>query len=120
MQTIDSVQGTEIDKNDSDSMGWNNLPDMVMTSDNSDMSDNDETEWLKDFYEQNHITSNLEYEKLKLSNFAVKILKREIITTLSVTGAAWSCISKQVLQKIANIINLIRKPLKMNTASGLH
>ena len=48
IQTSNSDQDTEIDKNDSDSMGWNNLPDMVMTSDNSDTSDNE-------FYKQNHI-----------------------------------------------------------------
>ena len=58
-------------------MGWNNLPDMVMTSDNSDMSDTDGMELLDEFYEQNHIISNVEYAKLKLSNFAVKILKTE-------------------------------------------
>ena len=36
IQTSDSYQNTDIDKNDSDSIGWNNLPDMVMRSDNSD------------------------------------------------------------------------------------
>ena len=30
IQTNDSDQDTEIYKNDSDSMGWNNLADMVM------------------------------------------------------------------------------------------
>ena len=39
-------------------MGWNNLPTMVMTSDNSDISDTDRMQWLEEFYEQNHITSN--------------------------------------------------------------
>ena len=42
-----------------------------MTSDSSDMTDTDKTEWLKEFYEQNYVISNLEYAKLKLSNFAV-------------------------------------------------
>ena len=37
----DSDQDTEIDENDSDSMGWNNLPNMVITSDNSETSDTD-------------------------------------------------------------------------------
>ena len=41
IQTSNSNQDTEIYENDSHSMGWNNLPDMLMTSDNSDMSDTD-------------------------------------------------------------------------------
>ena len=43
IQTSDSDQDTEIDENDSDSIGWNNLHDMVTTSHNSDMSDTDKT-----------------------------------------------------------------------------
>ena len=42
-------------------MGWNNLPDMVMTSDSSDTSQTDGMEWLDKFYEQNHTIWNLEY-----------------------------------------------------------
>ena len=34
------------------------------------------------------------------------------------TEATCSCISKQVFEKILDKINLIRKPLKVNTASG--
>ena len=45
-----------------------------------------------------------------MANFAVKILKTD-------TGATCSCISKQVFQKTADKINLIRKPLKVNTTS---
>ena len=41
IQTSDLDENTDIDKNDSDSMGWNSLPDMVITSDNSDTSDTD-------------------------------------------------------------------------------
>ena len=63
IQTNDPDQDTEIDENDSHSMGWNNLPDMVMTSDNSDTSDTDGTERFNALYEQNWI-SNLEYVKL--------------------------------------------------------
>ena len=34
-------------------MSWKNLPDMVITSDNSDSSDTDGTEWLDhSFYEK--------------------------------------------------------------------
>ena len=66
IQTSDSNQDIDIDENDSDSMGWNNLCDMVMTSDNSDTSDTDGNEWLNEFYEQNHIILNLYYTKLKI------------------------------------------------------
>ena len=55
----------------------------------------------KESYEQSHIISNLEYAKLKLSGFAVKILKTEPITALFDTGATCSCMLKQVFQKIA-------------------
>ena len=54
IQTRDSDQNTDMDKNESDSMGWIILPDMVMTLDNSDTSDTDRKEWLDKFYEQNH------------------------------------------------------------------
>ena len=96
IQTSDSYQDTEIDENDSNLMGWNNLPDMVITSDNSDSSDSDRTECLNEFYEQNYMISNLKYAKLKMSNFAVKILKTEPVTALFDTGTTCSCISKQV------------------------
>ena len=98
-------------------MGWNNLPDMVMTSDISDTSDTDRAGRLYEFNEQNHIISNLEYVKLKLSHFTVKILIKDPITALFDTGATCPCISKQVFKKSADKMNLIRKPLKVNTAS---
>ena len=63
-------------------MRGNNLPDIIMTPDNSDTSDTNEMEWLDMFYKQNHTISNLEYAKLKLSNFTVKILKTELIIAL--------------------------------------
>ena len=44
IQTSDSDKDTDIDENDSNSTGWNNLPDMVMTSDSSYMSNTDKTE----------------------------------------------------------------------------
>ena len=66
---------------------------------------------------ENHVISNLEYAILKLSNFAVRILKTEPITAPCDTGATCSYISKQVFQKIVDKINLIRKPLKVNTTS---
>ena len=50
-----------------------------------------------------------------MSNFTV--LKTESIAALFDTGATCSCMSKQVFQKIADKIYLIRKPLKVNTAS---
>ena len=66
---------------------------------------------------QNQIISNLAYAKLKISNVAVKILKTEPITALFDTGATRSCIKKQVFKKLADKINLIRKPLNVNTTS---
>ena len=65
IQISDLDQNTDTDENKSDSIGWNNLPDMVMISDNSDTSDNDGIEILDRFYEQSHPISNLEYAKLK-------------------------------------------------------
>ena len=44
IQMSDSNQGTDIDENGSDSVGLNNSPDLVMTSDSRDMGDTDETE----------------------------------------------------------------------------
>ena len=44
------------------------------------------------FYEQDHMISNLEYAKLKLSNFAVKPLISKPITALFDTGAT-CCVS---------------------------
>ena len=73
---------------------------------------------IKEFYEQIHVISSLENAKLKLSNFVIKTLKPEPITALFDTGATCSCMSKQVFQKIASKIDLIRKPLKVNIASG--
>ena len=43
--------------------------------------------------------------------------KTEPITALFDMGATCSCMSKQVFQKIANKIDLIRKPLKVNITS---
>ena len=100
-------------------MGWKNLPDMVMTSDNSDTSDTDGMEWLDyNFYEQNHTKLDLKYAKLKLSTLAIKILKSEPITARLDTGATCSCIWQQIFNKIEDKINMIRKPLKINTVSG--
>ena len=47
IHTSDSDQWHRYRQNYSNSMGWNNLPDMIMTSKNSDINDTDETEWLK-------------------------------------------------------------------------
>ena len=99
-------------------MGWNDLLDMIIISDNNDTSDTDGMEWLDGFYEQNHTISTLEYAKLQLSNFAVKILKTDTLTALLDTGATCLCILKQVFKKIEDKIHLIRKPLKVNTPNG--
>ena len=91
-------------------MGWKNLPDMVMTSDNSDTSntDNSDTsnmdgmEWQEKFYEQNHTISNLEYAKLNLTNVAIQILKTIPIAALFDTGAIRSCILQKNFEIIAD------------------
>ena len=100
------------------SVGWKNLPDMVIMFKDCDSSDTDGTEWLDNsFYEQNYIISNLEYANLILSNFAIKILKTEPITALFDTGATYSCVSQQIFRKIPDTINMTKKPLKVSTAS---
>ena len=90
-----------IGDNDNDSIGWRSLSDTETTSKDSVLSTTKGTEWLDDsFYEQNHTISNLEYTKLKLPNFSVKLLIIEPITALFDTGATCSCISQQLFAKI--------------------
>ena len=92
---------------------------MVITSKDSDWSDIDRTEWLNDsLCKQNHTIPNLEYEKLKLSNFAVNHFRTKPITALFNTGATCSWISQQIFRKICDKVNMMKKPLKVNTASG--
>ena len=55
-------------------------------------------------------------QTLTIKFFSQKSQNR-IVTALFDTGATCSCISKQVFQKILDKINLIRKPLNVNTAS---
>ena len=81
---------------------------MVMTTDKSNTSDTDRPEWLEEFYEQNHIISNLEYAKLKLSNSAVIFPSIEPITALFDTGATCSCILHQLLTNISDKFNMIK------------
>ena len=69
-------------------MDWKSLPNTVITSEDRYAINTDGVEWPHDsFYEQNYIISNLEYAKLKLSNFKVKILNTEPIAALFDTGA---------------------------------
>ena len=75
--TVSEIQASDLDTStkmeDNDSMGWKSLPEMPLTSEDSDTCDMDETEWLNNyFYQQAHTVSSLEYTKLQLSNFAVK------------------------------------------------
>ena len=76
IQNSDSDPDKYVDENDSDSVGLNNLPNMVITSDSSGMNDTDATKWPNEFYEKNYIILNLEYANLNLSSSAVKILKK--------------------------------------------
>ena len=120
VQVSDSDQGMDIEDNDNDSMGLRILPDIVTTFEDSDSCDTDGIEWLGDsFCGQNHTISNPEYENLKWSNFAIKLLSIEPITALFDTVATYSCISQQLFIKISDKANMVTKSLKVNTASGV-
>ena len=60
----------------------------------------------------------MEYAKLKLSKFEVKLHDFDHIIALFDTGATCSCISYQLFTKIADKVEVIRKTLRVNTASG--
>ena len=92
---------TEIE--DNESMGWRSLPAMPLTSEGSETYDN--------FYQQTHKVSNLEYDKLKLSNFTVNLHECDPIIALFDTGATHSCISYQLFTKISDKVDVIRKTL---------
>ena len=74
--------------------------------------------WLhKKFYKHEHMLSSIEYSKLKLSNFVVKILNREAIITPFNTAATCSYISHHLFQKISDKVDMTRMSLQINTAS---
>ena len=94
----DSSTGIE----DNDSIGWRSLPEIVSTSEDSHTCDTDKMVPLDNsFYRQVHRLSNLEYAKLKMSNFAVKLVDCELIITLFNTVATCSCISCNLFTKIS-------------------
>ena len=74
------------------------------------------TRWM--FYQSIQTGSNLEYVKLKLSNFTVKLQNCNPVIALFDTGATCSCISYYLLIKIADKVNTVKKTLWVNTASG--
>ena len=85
---------------ENDSIVWRSLPRILESSQEGDICNSDDGKWLlQDFYIQEHMISNIEYAKLKLSNFAVKILKNEPIIVLFDTGVTCSCISHHLFQK---------------------
>ena len=60
VQVTDFDQSMDTEDNDNDYIGWRSLSDIVTTSEDSDSSNNDGTEWLHDsLYEQNHTIFNL-------------------------------------------------------------
>ena len=69
-------------------------------------------------YQNVHTVSNLEYAKLKLSNFTVKHQNCDPIIALFDTGATCSCISYQLFIKISDKANIVNKTFWVNTASG--
>ena len=59
---------------DNDSSDWRHLPEIPSTSEDSNSGKTDDTEWLDEhFYQNTYTVSNLEYAKLKWSNFVVKL-----------------------------------------------
>ena len=102
-----------------DFMGWGSLPEIPLTSEDSDTCDMGETEWLDDsFYQQMQKISNLEYAKLKLSNFAVKLNVFNPIIASFDSGTTCSCFSYQLFTKVSDKVDLMRKTLWENTARG--
>ena len=111
---------TSIETEDNDSTGWRSLPEMPLTTEDSDTCDTDETEWIFDtFHQTTHTVSNLEYAKLKLSNFAVVNLHEcDPIIALFHTGAICSYIVYQLVTKISDKVDIIKKTLWLNMANG--
>ena len=65
-----------------------------------------------------HRVLHLEYFKLKLSNFTVKCHNCYQIIAPFDTGATCSYILYLLFMKISNKVNIIKKTLQVNTASG--
>ena len=117
IQISDADPHTDICNNDS--IGWGGLPEIVTSLEDSDTCNPDRAECLDDsFYEQDHMISNLEYVKLKLSNSAVKLLNSKPIIALFDTGVTCSFISQQLFLKISDKVNMTQKPLRVNTVSA--
>ena len=116
-QVSDSDTTTGINYNDS--AGWRNLPEIGSTLEESDTCDTDEREWEDNsFYRQVHSVSNLEYAKLKLSSFAVKLLDCKPITALFDTWATCSCILYHLFTKISGKVDMTQISLQVNIGSG--
>ena len=117
IQVSDIATSTEIE--DNDSMRWRSVSEIASTSEDSGTCDTDKTEWLGDnFYKQSHIISNLEYAKLKLSSFVLKLHDIKPIIALINTVATCSCISYHLFMKIPSKVDRIQKTLWVNTDSG--
>ena len=83
-----------------------------MSGENNTHNSDDDEYLSEDFYKKEHIISNIEYSKSKLSNFAIKILNNEPIIALFDTGATCSCILHHLFQKISDKVNMKRCPYK--------
>ena len=93
-------------------MGWKSLPEIPLTSEESNICDTDKTEWLDDkFYQNKHTVSNLEYAEFKLSNFTVKLHVCDPIIALFDKGATCLCISYQLCAEILDKVDIIKKTL---------
>ena len=74
-------------------------------------------DWTKN-YQSLHTVSNLEYAKLQLTNFVVKLQNCDPKIVLFDTGATCSCISYHLFTTMSHKVNFIKKTLKVNRASG--
>ena len=106
--SINEIQVSDSDSSagieDNDSIGWRSLPEIATTLEDIGTCNIDEMEWLDNsFYEQDHMISNLDYVKLKMSNFAVKLLNSKLIMALFDAEATCSCISHHLYINIYKI-----------------
>ena len=110
IQAIDS--GTTAEIEDNDSMGWRSLPEIPMSSEDSDIHDTDETEWLTIIF----INRPIWYQIWNMLNenypkFSVKLHDCDPIIALFDTEGTCSCILYQLFTKTSDRVDIIRKTL---------
>ena len=69
---VDQTDSSMTAGEDDDSVGWRSLPEILESSDEGDTCNSDDKEWLhENFYKQEHMTSCIEYAKLKFSTMSL-------------------------------------------------